>query len=268
MNLSPAYKISSLGDSAVIIDFGNVIDETISIKVIALFHHLQKFPFEGMTEAAPAYCSLSVFYDVVQIRKRVKTTSALDWVKQELEKILNNDIPLEENKTQTIRIPVYYNSNSSPDLEKMAAASNISKDEIIQLHTSRVYRVYMLGFLPGFAYMGVVDDRIAFPRKLQPVPVEAGSVGIAGKQTGIYPLPSPGGWHVIGHTPVKMFTHKEDVFGEVKKTGTIHQKSSEEYSSYLQPGDYVQFYQIGKDEFEHLKNSSVYKKDNEPEGLA
>lgn len=267
MNLPPAYKISSLGDSAVIIDFGNVIDETISKKVIALFHHFQKFPFEGMTEVAPAYSSLSVFYDVVQIRKRAKTTSALDWVMQELEKILSNDIPITETNPQTIRIPVYYNSTLFPDLELMAAAYNISKEEIIQLHTSQVYRVYMLGFLPGFAYMGVVDDRIAFPRKLQPVPVEAGSVGIAGKQTGIYPLPSPGGWQVIGHTPVKMFVLKNSL-REVEKSEMLQQKSSEGYSGYLQPGDYVQFYQIGKDEFEYLKNANAFKKENDTEGLA
>ena len=97
------------------------------------------------------------------------------------------------------------------DLNTMAAQKQMSKEEIIQLHTSTTYRVYMIGFLPGFAYMGEVDEQIAFPRKAQPrTKVEAGSVGIAGIQTGIYPLDSPGGWQIIGKTPLKIFTKEKD----------------------------------------------------------
>jgi inhibitor of KinA len=244
------YKISALGDSAVVIDFGNLIDEAINKKVLAIFHYLKKFPFKGMMETVPAYSSLTVFYDVAQIRLHEKTNTALEWVTQTLEVILKKNIDSIDEHRETIRIPVLYSSDLTPDLQQLEKTFNISKEEIIHLHTSQVYRVYMLGFLPGFPYMGVVNDRIAFPRKQQPAPVKAGSVAIAGKQTGIYPLPSPGGWQVIGKTPVKMF----DVLPE----------SSPQYSCFLQPGDHVQFYAIRKDEYEYLEKNSL--KENESEG--
>jgi inhibitor of KinA len=244
------YNISALGDTAVIIDFGNLIDEAINKKVLAIFHHLKKYPFKGMIETVPAYSSITVFYDVVQIRMHEKTNTAFEWVTQILEEILNDHIELIEERREIIRIPVLYSSDLSPDLERLEKAFTISKEEIIHLHTSQIYRVYMLGFLPGFPYMGIVNDRIAFPRKQQPVPVKAGSVAIAGKQTGIYPLPSPGGWQVIGRTPVKMF----EALGE----------PSAQHFCFLQPGDHVQFYAISKDEYEYLEKNSL--KENEPEG--
>jgi len=250
MSEKKPYCISSLGDSALILDFGNVIDEAVNKKVLALFHHLKKFPFKGMMETVPAYSSLAVFYDVAQIRMHEKTSTAHEWVVLKLEEILQADIDIIEETRNTIRIPVLYNSALSHDLEQMEKAFTISKEEIIHLHTSQIYRVYMLGFLPGFPYMGEVNDRIAFPRKQQPVPVKAGSVAIAGKQTGIYPLPSPGGWQVIGRTPVKMFE--------------AFQESSPPYSCFLQPGDHVQFYAISKDEYEYLEKNSL--KENESGG--
>ena len=115
----------------------------------------------------------------------------------------------------------------------------ISIEEIIQLHSSATYRVYMLGFLPGFTYMGLVDEKISSPRKQQPTPVEAGSVGIAGRQTGIYPLRSPGGWQIIGRTPWNLF--------EKEQVNPVSFKS----------GDHVQFYSISKDEFEDIQGGNA-----------
>ena len=117
--------------------------------------------------------------------------------------------------------------------------NKISVEEIIHLHASTTYRVYMLGFLPGFAYMGMVDEKIATPRKQFPAPVEAGSIGIAGRQTGIYPLNSPGGWQIIGRTPLKLFDKE-------KNDPTL-----------FKTGDTVQFYSITKDEFENSKSGNA-----------
>jgi inhibitor of KinA len=128
---------------------------------------------------------------------------------------------------------------------RVAAANDISPEEVIALHTSKTYRVFMLGFLPGFAYMGQVDEKIAMPRKPQPVNIAAGSVGIAGRQTGIYPLDSPGGWQIIGKTPLKLFdAEREDPV-------------------LLQAGDHVQFFSISKNDFREIQNSALLKESSQ-----
>ncbi len=132
---------------------------------------------------------------------------------------------------ETISVPVCYDLQLGNDLSIMSELHKLSPDEIISHHQSITYHVFMLGFLPGFAYMGEVDERIATPRKAKPVPTKAGAVGIAGRQTGIYPLNSPGGWHIVGYTPVKMFD-------AVKET-----------PAFLQPGNLVKFESIGLEEY-------------------
>jgi inhibitor of KinA len=140
---------------------------------------------------------------------------------------------------ETMVIPVCYDVALGNDLEAMAAYHKISMEKIIELHLQNVYHVYMLGFLPGFAYMGEVDTRIATPRKPSPVPTRAGAVGIAGKQTGIYPMNSPGGWHIVGYTPLKLFD--------------VEQASP----SLLQPGQMVKFSPIDIHTY-----YSIYKNNN------
>jgi inhibitor of KinA len=187
--------------------FENCIDESINDYVIALHQAFKKNNFTGFVETVPAYNSLAVFYDVPVVKKNYAvTTTAFDFVKEFTGKLIAdiNAIPLLQR--ETIKIPVYYNGE---DIEYVAVQHNLSIEEVIKIHTSKTYRVFMIGFLPGFAYMGKVDERIATPRLSSPrTHVKAGSVGIAGFQTGIYPLHSPGGWQLIGQTPVKIF-HKE-----------------------------------------------------------
>lgn len=231
MNYTSTYRIFPLGDSAITIDFGNRIDPAINTKVISLFYYLQKNPLDGMIEAVPAYSSLTVYYDVFSIKMKNTAASAYDFMKKKLEAILGHDITEEAVLSNHIKIPVAYNGD---DIELVAHEKGISVEEVIQLHSEAVYRVYMLGFLPGFPYMGETDERIAVPRKQQPrLKVEAGSVGIAGRQTGIYPLASPGGWQIIGKTPLKIFDAKRENF------------------VLLKAGDTVQFYPISSDEFKN-----------------
>jgi inhibitor of KinA len=240
MEQLPPYKIFPLGDAALIIDFGNVIDESINKLVHAIFYQLQKGPIPGVIESVPAYCSLTIYYDVLFIRKKINgPATAFEWISEKIKEYLSRDrIEVEDNGT-FIRIPVCYESDYGTDLNFIAMQNKIPAEEIIHLHVSTTYRVYMLGFLPGFAYMGMVDEKIATPRKQFPAPVEAGSIGIAGRQTGIYPLNSPGGWQIIGRTPLKLFD-KEQNDPTLFKTG-----------------DTVQFYSITKDEFENSKSGNA-----------
>ena len=229
-----SYKIFFISDSAATIDFGNTIDEQINTNVITLFNYLLQHPLEGMIEIIPAYSSLSVYFDFNWLRKKIPPQKKVyERIENELHKLMRHDFinaPAEKN---LIRIPVCYENEFAIDLQSIAHQKGLSPQEIIGLHSSKQYRVYMLGFLPGFAYMGEVDEKIAVPRKKEPQPILAGSVGIAGRQTGIYPLNSPGGWQIIGRTPLKMF--------EQNKIEPCR----------LKAGDYVEFYSITKDEFEN-----------------
>lgn len=139
---------------------------------------------------------------------------------------------------EPIKIPICYDTTLGNDLDVMAKQHKISVETIVQVHMQNTYHVYMLGFLPGFAYMGEVDARIATPRKPSPVPTRAGAVGIAGKQTGIYPLNSPGGWNIVGFTPINMFD--------------IQQASP----SFLQPGQKVKFSPIDLETYQRMIENS------------
>lgn len=240
MDQSPSYNIYSLGDSAVIIDFGDIIDESLNRLVHSLFYQLQNDPIPGMIEAVPAYSSLTIYYDILFIRNKLnQQTTAFEWITERLKKYISKENIETGDPQILIKIPVCYEDEYAPDLGFIASHHNISTEEVILLHTSVTYRVYMLGFLPGFAYMGMVDEKISSSRKQNPAPVEPGSIGIAGKQTGIYPFRSPGGWQIIGRTPWKLF--------DKEKMNPVLFKS----------GDNVQFYSITKNEFEDIKSGNA-----------
>ena len=199
------YKIFPLSDSAITIDFGNVIDEKINDKVMQLFRLCTENPFIGMVEAMPAYASLTIFYDVLNVRNaNTSYKTAFSFVENYLTKILQSIDSHAKSHLRLIEIPVIYDGE---DLAFVAESNNLSIEEVIEIHTTPTYRVFMMGFLPGFAYMGGLDARIATPRKATPrTKVPAGSVGIAGNQTGIYPSESPGGWQLIGRTELQLYT--------------------------------------------------------------
>jgi inhibitor of KinA len=229
----PHYTIFPLGDAAATIDFGNVIDEEINSYVLALFHSLNENRIAGITELVPAYSSLTVYYDVMTIRKQYPLyKSAFDSVKDILTQKLEEPLHAYQHEGEVVNIPVCYDPAFAYDMKELLDTKKLSADEFIRIHTGKIYSVYMLGFLPGFSYMGKVDEAISMPRKINPRPtVEAGSVGIAGYQTGVYPLPSPGGWQIIGRTPLRLFNADNNDF------------------TLLKPGDQVRFYSISKDEF-------------------
>ncbi|HMG67865.1 MAG TPA: 5-oxoprolinase subunit PxpB [Chitinophagaceae bacterium] len=240
MPTSPSYKIFFISESAATIDFGNVIDKGINNKTVSLFNHLCRQPLQGMIESIPAYSSLTIYFDPFILKKINPPQKKIhECIGDALKKLMKEEFVDNSPEKNLVRIPVCYEEAFGIDLSWLADQKGISSQEVIRLHTSKEYHVYMLGFLPGFAYMGEVAGQIAVPRKLQPQQIVVGSVGIAGKQTGIYPLNSPGGWQIIGRTPLKMFD--------------INKKDP----CLLNSGDQVVFYSISKYEFENYQSGST-----------
>src|SRR5215218_3313933 len=231
MYYPPPFTIFPLGDSALTLDFGNIIDLELNHYVLSLYHHFKRKKIHGILDIVPAYSSLSFHYNILEIRQSSKVGTAFEIVKGFIEKELTGYLTQDTRRQQRIYIPVCYSSAFALDIEFITTEKGLSKEEVIKFHTDQLYNIYMIGFLPGFPYLGEVNEAIAVPRKTQPrALVPSGSVGIAGKQTGIYPLASPGGWQIIGRTPLKMF--------EKEKSEPV----------LLQPGDEVQFYSITEDE--------------------
>lgn len=204
--------ISPLGDNALTVDFGNVISDELNRKAIALCQQLAQTPFPGLIETVPAYASATVFYDLTVVRKAFPDyATAFNATAKFVHDTANALGESLRPQTRTIEIPVNFDQASALDLETAAASKGLSADAFLEIFLSQTYRVYMLGFLPGFAYMGEVDERIAVRRKLSPrTQVPKGSIGIAGRQTGIYPQESPGGWQIIGRTDLELFDAHRD----------------------------------------------------------
>jgi len=205
-------KIFPLGDNALTIEFGNQISAETNDRVLMLARFFDANLFEGLIEIVPAYSSLSVFYDVSFVRRNFPDfPTAFEAIKNFTENALQNLDDLEKNKPRLVEIPICFDEKYALDLDSVASLNNLKPSEVIGIFLAPTYRVYMLGFLPGFAYMGEVDKRIAALRKTAPrLRVPKGSVGIAGRQTGIYSLESPGGWQIIGKTNVELFTPEGD----------------------------------------------------------
>jgi inhibitor of KinA len=207
-----------------LVEFGNAIRDDLNEAALALCGYLERNPFAGFIEAVPAYASAAVIYDPVKARRAANAGGdVFEFVREEVTRALA--IARSSPATpREIKITCRFGGGDGPDLGEVAERAGLTESEVIKLFAARTYRVYMLGFLPGFSYMGEVDERIAAPRRAVPrVLVPKGSIGIAGRQTGIYSLDSPGGWQIIARTDMPMFLPKQQP------------------PSYLMPGDRVRF---------------------------
>ena len=221
--------ISPVGDRAISIDFGQVIDPTINRHIRQTIERIKEFQLDGIIELVPTYCALLVEYD------------AMLYSYSEICNII--EPTLEEGMTNTtnelvtvVEVPTVYGGEFGPDLSFVASHNHLSEDEVISIHSGTDYLVYMLGFIPGFTYLGGMDPRIATPRLSSPrTLIPAGSVGIAGEQTGTYPSDSPGGWQIIGRTSVTMYD------------------MSKAQAALLKAGDYVRYVPIDESEFHRIK---------------
>jgi KipI family sensor histidine kinase inhibitor len=211
-----------LGDSALLVQLGDKIDSAINQRVHALNELLQVHSIAGIIETVPAYCTLLIHYNPLILTFNQVTS----WVRDNLTQV---DDSL-NRKPRQLEVPTRYGGASGPDLEAVAVSKGMSAADIVRIHSEREYTIYMMGFTPGFPYLGTLDERLIMPRMDAPrTLVRAGSVAIVGSQTGIYPLDSPGGWHLIGWSSLRLFDPASN-------------------SPFLfAPGDIIKFIPIGED---------------------
>lgn len=221
-------RILTAGDSSLMVEFGREISPEINKKITATVALMREQHIEGVVDVIPAFCSLLINYD-----PRVTTYEEL---KSRMLCLVKMDIKSGAEKKKIYEIPVCYGGEYGPDIANIAAHAGLSEEEVIQIHSSRDYLIYMLGFLPGFCYLGGLDERIHTPRLANPrIKINAGSVGIGGSQTGIYPLDSPGGWQLMGMTPVKTYDPAREV------------------PILVQAGDYIRFVPVDEAEYHRIK---------------
>ena len=221
-------RILTEGDSSVLVEFGKEISPEINRKISATVKMMREQHIEGVVDVIPAFCSLLVNYDPRVI--------SFEELRDRLEGIVKLDVAAGAGKKRVFEIPVCYGGEYGPDLENIAEHAGLSPEEVIKIHSSRDYLIYMLGFLPGFCYLGGLDERIHTPRLANPrIRINAGSVGIGGSQTGIYPLDSPGGWQLMGMTPVKTY--------DPERAEPI----------LVQAGDYIRFIPVDEEEYLRIK---------------
>jgi inhibitor of KinA len=238
-SLIQGVEIKPLSESAVAVYFGNEITLHIHQKVRALSTYLEEKPFSGLVEWIPAFTSVTVFFDPAKIR--LESGNPSTFVCSILRKILL-DLQVQQTKrAREVTIPVCYGGEFGPDIEIVAEYNQLSVEEVIQIHSTGEYIVYMLGFAPGFPYLGGLSDQLATPRKKNPrLEIPPGAVGIGGAQTGVYTISTPGGWQLIGQTPVPLFLPDEDP------------------PSYLQAGDIVRFQPISAREYAAYKEGEKW----------
>lgn len=192
------YQLVPVGDQAISIEFPNEINPQVNLRLQALARIIVQSKLAGVQAVIPAYHTLMVTYDAM--------TTTLAPLEHQLKQLIEDQLTAPLPPRRTLFIPVCYEEPYGPDLADVADYAGISAGDVIKKHTKKSYLIYFLGFLPGFAYMASVDKQIAMPRLSKPrVKIPAGSVGIAGIQTGFYPVTSPGGWRLIGKTPLTLY---------------------------------------------------------------
>jgi inhibitor of KinA len=228
MNADPYPRLLPAGDSALTVRFGDRIEPEIHDRVLSFAERVDESRLPGVIEVVPTYCSATVYLHPFSVDPDILAIQLLS---------LAGQPPSRSRTGRKIEVPVCYGGAFGPDLADVAAFAGRSIEAVIHLHSSIEYRCYMLGFSPGFPYLGAVPEAIAMPRRAEPrLQVPAGSVGIAGLQTGIYPQQSPGGWRLIGRTPLRIFDlHRGDPF-------------------LIQPGDQVRFVPIEREQFDESPN--------------
>jgi inhibitor of KinA len=212
-----------------IIRAGNEISVGTHFQVRRLVIAIEQLKIPGLLDIVPSYTEVMVCYDPAITNYKT--------LRELLEETSQHADTIELPRSSVLQVPVMYGGEYGPDLQEVAAKTNLTEPEVIRIHTSVDYLVYMLGFTPGFCYLGGLNQKIATERRQNPrLKIPAGAVGIAGNQTGIYPIESPGGWQIIGQTPIKLFDpHGEPVF-------------------LASAGDYIRFISVNRDEFSRISN--------------
>lgn len=217
------------------VEFADAISPEANERVYALAEALRRRPLPGLREAVPTYRSLLLHFDPLTLEEAR--------LRRHVEALLRGDaVRLAPEREPRLReVPTLYGGAMGPDLPSVAELTGLTEAEVVRLHSETIYTVYMVGFLPGFPYLGVLPEALETPRLEEPrLVVPAGSVAIAGRQTGIYPLESPGGWRLIGRTPLRLFDPRRDP------------------PAYIAPGDRVRFVPVSAAEYERAGGEQVW----------
>lgn len=221
----PDARIVPAGDAALVVELPASIDPETSARVIAIADAVRKQCGPALRDVVIGYCTATVYFDPL--------ATDPEWLEAELRAVTSELVRLPPHAGGRVDVPVCYGGEFGPDLADVAAVAGLTEADVIRLHTSQTYRVYVVGFIPGFPYMAPVDPRMALPRRSVPrTRVPPGSVAIAAGQTGIYPAETPGGWHILGRTWVKPYD------------------PSRAEPFLFRPGDRVTFHAVSRDEFE------------------
>jgi inhibitor of KinA len=227
--VAPSYDITPLGECAVVVRFGDRIGRDLYNAVQLLSHSLSQDPIRHTNEYVPAYATVTIYYDPSQ--------RAFEEVVRELRHRIVGMNSVSQLDIREVEIPVCYGGEYGPDLSVVAAHNSLTIDDVIEIHCSAEYLVYMIGFAPGFPYLGGMPEKIATPRRSTPrLKIPSGSVGIAGAQTGVYPIETPGGWQLIGRTPLSLF------------------RATQMPPTLLRAGDTVRFRPITNEQFNQLRS--------------
>lgn len=220
------HRIYHLSERAITIEWEPIIDKMVHNALMAFDKELRENPIKGWIENVPSYHTLTIYYDPF--------IAGLD-AKKEVEKRLENFVPKDLMNARKLKVPVCYDKQYAIDMPFITERLGISADDVVRMHSEEVYQVYMIGFMPGFPYMGKINPKLFLERKTVPsTSIPAGSVAIAGFQTGIYPFKSPGGWYVIGKTPLTLFDNGHSTF---------------------EPGDEISFEPISDKEMKAMMNT-------------
>ena len=234
---SPSPPIRLLGDRALVVEFGRSAELAVNRRVRAFAERLLLDPLPGVTDVVPGYACVTVHYDPLALREAHPGLDVIEALSQQLLARVARSAAEPRRRPRTVEIPVCYGGDHGPDLAELARHCGLDPIEVVRLHTAPEYEVYMLGFVPGFAYLGGLDRRLAMPRRTSPRKrVPSGSVAVGGAQTGVYPLETPGGWNLLGRTPLG-----------------LTRLDREEMPGLLQPGDRVRFVAIDAGAFGRLE---------------
>lgn len=230
-------RFTPLGDNALMLEVGDVIDEPTHRRVQEAWRVLAAAPLPGVIELVPAYTTVALFYDpLLAVQAGAPEDDIFEWLVARAKERLKNPPKVEKTKGRVVEIPVCYGGEFGPDLGLVAKQAKLSPEEVVKRHTKPEYLVYLVGFAPGFPYLGGLPKELETPRHAKPrMVVPPGSVGIGGAQTGIYPLATPGGWNLIGRTPEEIF------------------RPAEHPPVLLRAGDRVKFRAITAEEFAKLE---------------
>ena len=221
-------KILTEGDSSLLIVYQQEISPEVNARIASTVKLIKQQQIEGIVDMIPAFASLLINYNPLVV--------SFATLEKRLKGILRMDVGTEASRKKVFEIPVCYGGVYGPDLKTIAEHAGLSEEEVIEIHSSKEYLIYMLGFLPGFCYLGGLDERIHTPRLANPRrAIPAGSVGIGGSQTGIYPMESPGGWQLMGMTPVRTYDPERDI------------------PILVNAGEYIHFYPVAEEEYQRIR---------------